>query len=113
LGDWAFPTLNHASTATDADDDDDIHPPKVDIPSTDALIDETDDESEESYDVSDDNTELRTDDDVYDNEWTPNDDNDALTAPNTIPSLNTNKKAPRTTKSRQLDALTAIRDMSI
>ena len=103
LGDWAFPTLNHASTATDADDDDDIHPPKVDIPSTDTLLDETDDESEESYYVSDDNTELRTDDDAYDNEWTPNDDNDALTAPNTIPSLNTNKKAPRTTKSRQLD----------
>jgi len=23
LGDWAFPTLNHVSTATDADDDDD------------------------------------------------------------------------------------------
>ena len=96
MGDWAFPTPNHASTATDADDDDDIHPPKVDIPSTDTLLDETDDELEESYDVSDDNTELRTDEnDAYDNEWTPNDDNDALELRPVLYRLSTQTKKHR------------------
>ena len=91
LGDWAFLSPTHASTATDAVSDDDIHPSKVDIPSIDTILDETDDDFEESYN------------DVYDTEWTPNDDNKALTAPNTISSLNTINKTPCTSKNRHLD----------